>query len=41
MPIHFMDYCYQVLSAHKQFQIFEHNSEFSEDEILKIATYKK
>ncbi len=36
----FHGYCYEVLSKHQNFKIFEHNSEFSDDEILKIATYK-
>lgn len=36
----FHGYCYQVLSAHKTFQIFEYNNEFTSDELLEIATYK-
>lgn len=36
----FHGYCYQVLSSHKTFQVFEYNNEFSPDEVLKVATYK-
>lgn len=36
----FHGYCYEILSRHKTFKIFEHNSEFSHEDILKIATYK-
>lgn len=36
----FHGYCYKVLSAHKTFQIFEYNNEFTSDELLEIATYK-
>lgn len=36
----FHGYCYEVLSKHQDFKIFEHNSEFSDDQILKVATYK-
>lgn len=36
----FHGYCYNVLSQHKTFKIFEHNNEFTDDEILKVARYK-
>lgn len=36
----FHGYCYQVLSAHKTFKIFEYHNEFSQEDILAVATYK-
>jgi DNA helicase-2/ATP-dependent DNA helicase PcrA len=36
----FHGYCYEVLKKYQDFKIFEHNSEFSDNQILKVATYK-
>lgn len=36
----FHGYCYEVLSQYKTFQIFEHNNDFTDSQILSIANYK-
>ncbi len=36
----FHGYCYQILHAKREFQVFEYNQAFTENEILAVANYK-